>query len=429
IVVVDFFDGNIDRPFVTGRLHEAERHPTQFDQTGPLPETKSLSGIRSQEIKGSGYNQLRFDDTHGQISAQLQSSHASSQLNLGQLSHPKSQATSESRGEGFELRTDAYGAVRASKGLMFSTYDRNTASKDQLSIEETKKHLENHLNAAQGLDQIAQQHHVEPLEALNALQQFIGKLEKEDESQAEAFKEALMILATPKTLALSAQKDIQMTAEQHIIQSAQKDINMSTHQSLVANAQDKISLFAANKEAKIYTGQGKIELQAQNNGIDIFSQKDIEIASTEGALHIVATKGITFTVGDTQFNLTPSGFSLVTNGAADYKSAQHKFAGPSPVKSVLPTFPIVNLKPNDLVLEHLHSDGKPVQGASFDVLFADGTRRTGKLDKSGKAVLKAVPQGKAVVQYGEDQGDHQFKASPNEDWFKTLKHTSSTTNN
>ncbi|MBF7701914.1 type VI secretion system Vgr family protein, partial [Acinetobacter pollinis] len=65
IVVVDFFDGNIDRPFVTGRLHEAERHPTQFDQTGPLPETKSLSGIRSQEIKGSGYNQLRFDDTHG----------------------------------------------------------------------------------------------------------------------------------------------------------------------------------------------------------------------------------------------------------------------------------------------------------------------------------------------------------------------------
>ncbi|MEX5538808.1 phage baseplate assembly protein V, partial [Pseudomonas syringae] len=72
IVVVDFFDGNIDRPFVTGRLHEAERHPTQFDQTGQLPETKNLSGIRSQEIKESGYNQLRFDDTHGQISAQLQ---------------------------------------------------------------------------------------------------------------------------------------------------------------------------------------------------------------------------------------------------------------------------------------------------------------------------------------------------------------------
>ena len=25
------FDGNIDRPFVTGRIHEAQRSPTKFD--------------------------------------------------------------------------------------------------------------------------------------------------------------------------------------------------------------------------------------------------------------------------------------------------------------------------------------------------------------------------------------------------------------
>ncbi|MFX8648910.1 phage baseplate assembly protein V, partial [Acinetobacter baumannii] len=48
IVVIDFFDGNIDRPFVVGRIHEAERHPTQFDQKGQLPDTKKLSGIRSE---------------------------------------------------------------------------------------------------------------------------------------------------------------------------------------------------------------------------------------------------------------------------------------------------------------------------------------------------------------------------------------------
>ena len=41
IVVIDFFDGNIDRPFVVGRIHEAERHPTQFDQKGQLPDTKT----------------------------------------------------------------------------------------------------------------------------------------------------------------------------------------------------------------------------------------------------------------------------------------------------------------------------------------------------------------------------------------------------
>lgn len=89
IVVIDFFEGDIDRPFVVGRIHEAARHPTMFDMKGELPATKKLSGIRSQEVDGNGFNQLRFDDTPEQISVQLQSSHAASQLNLGNLSHPK----------------------------------------------------------------------------------------------------------------------------------------------------------------------------------------------------------------------------------------------------------------------------------------------------------------------------------------------------
>ena len=45
IVVIDFFDGNIDRPFVVGRIHEAERHPTQFDQKGQLPDTKNSAAF------------------------------------------------------------------------------------------------------------------------------------------------------------------------------------------------------------------------------------------------------------------------------------------------------------------------------------------------------------------------------------------------
>ena len=50
IVVIDFFDGNIDRPFVTGRIHEAERNPTKFDIKGQLPDTKKLSGIRLKKL-------------------------------------------------------------------------------------------------------------------------------------------------------------------------------------------------------------------------------------------------------------------------------------------------------------------------------------------------------------------------------------------
>lgn len=54
-MVIDFFDGNIDRPFVTGRIHEAQRNPTKFDIKGQLPDTKKLSGIRSKEVSGEGF--------------------------------------------------------------------------------------------------------------------------------------------------------------------------------------------------------------------------------------------------------------------------------------------------------------------------------------------------------------------------------------
>ncbi|MFX5226023.1 type VI secretion system Vgr family protein, partial [Acinetobacter baumannii] len=84
---------------------------------------------------------LRFDDTTGQISTQLQSSHAATQLNLGNLSHPKEQATSQGRGEGFELRTDAWGAVRAGKGMLISTYAQEQAIADHLEAAQAQSLL------------------------------------------------------------------------------------------------------------------------------------------------------------------------------------------------------------------------------------------------------------------------------------------------
>uniref|UniRef100_UPI003F56685B type VI secretion system Vgr family protein n=1 Tax=Acinetobacter haemolyticus TaxID=29430 RepID=UPI003F56685B len=164
IVVIDFFDGNIDRPFVTGRLHEAQRSPSKFDNAGQLPDTKKLAGIKSKEYQGTGYNQLRFDDTTGQISAQLQSSHAASQLNLGKLSHPKAQAESEDRGEGFELRTDQWGAIRAGEGLLISTHAQAQAEGDHLEAQTAKQQLEGNQNNAKALSEVAKNQQTDELE-------------------------------------------------------------------------------------------------------------------------------------------------------------------------------------------------------------------------------------------------------------------------
>ncbi|MEO2216988.1 type VI secretion system tip protein VgrG, partial [Chromobacterium vaccinii] len=62
-VLVDFIEGDIDRPVITGVLYNGS-HPTpDFSGAGSLPANKTLSGIKSKEHQGGGYNELLFDDT------------------------------------------------------------------------------------------------------------------------------------------------------------------------------------------------------------------------------------------------------------------------------------------------------------------------------------------------------------------------------
>ncbi|WP_224158734.1 type VI secretion system Vgr family protein [Escherichia coli] len=59
-VIVDFLNGDPDQPVVMGRTyHEDNRSP------GSLPGTKTQMTIRSKTYKGSGFNELRFEDATG----------------------------------------------------------------------------------------------------------------------------------------------------------------------------------------------------------------------------------------------------------------------------------------------------------------------------------------------------------------------------
>src|SRR5262249_2867686 len=57
-VVVDFLEGDPDRPVVTGCLYNGDNKPP-YD----LPDNKTMSGWRSESSKGgNGYNEFVFDD-------------------------------------------------------------------------------------------------------------------------------------------------------------------------------------------------------------------------------------------------------------------------------------------------------------------------------------------------------------------------------
>ena len=367
IVVIDFFDGNIDRPFVVGRIHEAQRHPSKFDNTGKLPDTKKLAGIRSKEYQGEGFGQLRFDDTTGQISTQLQSSHGATQLNLGNLSHPKETDTSEGRGEGFELRTDQWGAVRAGQGLLVSTYKQDQAKGEHLDASETKSQFESSLSNSKALSDVAKNQQTDPLEILDNLKEFIEQIEQESEAKAKAFKQALMILTSPHSIALTTNEDVHLSADGQIGHSAGDSINFSTQKNLLAHAQSKISLFAAQDGAKFYAGQGKVEIQAQADGVDLIARKGVQIISTEDAIYITSPKEIKLIADGSELKINSSGVFATTSGKFEVKAGQHLFVGGASVSPNLPQLPKLEFaqSPYSAQYQLFKADGRNFKGYKY----------------------------------------------------------------
>jgi type VI secretion system secreted protein VgrG len=69
-VIVDFLDGDPDRPLISGRLYNADNTPP-YD----LPTNRTQSGIKSRSSKGgtgNNFNEIRFEDLKGKEELHIQ---------------------------------------------------------------------------------------------------------------------------------------------------------------------------------------------------------------------------------------------------------------------------------------------------------------------------------------------------------------------
>lgn len=380
IVVIDFFDGNIDRPFVTGRIHEAQRSPTKFDIKGQLPDTKKLSGIRSKEVGGSGYNQLRFDDTTGQISAQLHSSHGATQLNLGNLSHPKESATSEGRGEGFELRTDEWGAIRATKGILVTSESSEQAQGEQLTRSNIKENINFHTESNKYFKELASAHEVDEPD-LGSQDSLKEKFDKWNESS-----DALVALHSESAMILDSKESLQLAAKQNIDVSTPKNLQFFTGKSWIAKALDKISIFAKHAGIKIKSGEGDVELAAQKGKMTLSSKQQMHVYSLNDFVRIESGKGILITAGGGYIKIQDGNIEIACPGLIELKAGQIQTKSGASLSSQLPAMPELKSQYDEHFILH-YPDGEPAKNLKYRITAEDGQVFEGVSGEDGKTTV------------------------------------------
>lgn len=380
IVVIDFFDGNIDRPFVTGRIHEAQRSPTKFDIKGQLPDTKKLSGIRSKEVDGSGYNQLRFDDTTGQISAQLHSSHGSSQLNLGNLSHPKDKAESEGRGQGFELRTDEWGAVRAAKGILLTSESSEQAQGEQLTRSNIKENINFHTESNKYFKELASAHEVDEPD-LGSQDSLKEKFDKWNESS-----DALVALHSESAMILDSKESLQLAAKQNIDFSTPKNLQFFTGKSWIAKALDKISIFAKHAGIKIKSGEGDVEVAAQKGKMTLSSKQQMHVYSLNDFVRIESGKGILITAGGGYIKIQDGNIEIACPGLIELKAGQIQTKSGASLSSQLPAMPELKSQYDEHFILH-YPDGEPAKNLKYRITAEDGQVFEGVSGEDGKTTV------------------------------------------
>lgn len=392
IVVIDFFDGNIDRPFVTGRIHEGQRSPTKFDIKGKLPDTKKLSGIRSKEVGGEGFNQLRFDDTTAQISAQLHSSHGATQLNLGNLSHPKEQAESEGRGEGFELRTDDWGAVRAPKGILISTESASNANGNHLDRENLQKNIENSLGLNKTIQDAAKGHQTTEPE-LELQESLKTELPNWNESDSTPY----IAINTQDSLILDADKGILAQAKNNIDISTQRNVQIFSGRSFLANVLDKISLFAKTAGIKIKAGAGPVEIEAQADRMKIASQELMHVYAINDFVKIESGKGILIADGRGYIKMEGGNIDIVCPGLLTLKAGQIKVMSGGTLSSDLAALPKLQMDYDELFVLR-NKAGKAMPNMKYQIKTEDGKTIEGITDAEGRTEkVTSLAMAKAVI--------------------------------
>lgn len=274
-VAIGFEDGNPDRPYIAGVLHDSAHgdHVT-------------IRNYKRNVLRTPANNKIRLDDERGKEHIKVSTEYGGkSQLNLGHLVDSEKQQ----RGEGFELRTDSWGAIRAQKGIFISADGQARAQGQVLEMQAAMSQLEQARSLAEALRSAAEAARAE-----------LADVQTQKALLSEALtdlKKAALLVSAPEGIAQVTGKSLQQSAGDNIISTSGGHTDFSALKRFTVAAGERVSLFAQKLGIKMFAGKGKVEIQAQGDEMTLDALKDIRISSSEGKLIISAKQEIVLTSG------------------------------------------------------------------------------------------------------------------------------------
>lgn len=331
-VVIDFFGGDPDLPICTGRVYNQMNLPPF-----KLPDQAALSGFRSRELVGGGgngsagrSNQLLLDDTAGKIQAQLKSDHQSSSLSLGAITRIDDTAgRKDPRGEGYELRTDGHGVMRAADGMLITTEARMDAAGHAKDLGDALSRLTLARDLIEGQSDAARTSKAQTKGDQDAIAKALKKQNdtikgsggNPQEGQFPELADPHLVLASPSGIAVTSGGSTHIASVEHtqITSSAHTSINSGG--SLIAVALEAFKVYAMQSGMEVIAAQADIEIKALENSMRMFAKDKIEL--TADIINITAKTRLTLNGGGSYGEYSAGSITKGTTGKYTNHAAVH----------------------------------------------------------------------------------------------------------
>ena len=361
-VSIAFEEGNPDRPYIAGVKHDSAH-----------TDHVTIQNYKRNVLRTPANNKIRLDDERGKEHIKVSTEYGGkSQLNLGHLVD----AGKQQRGEGFELRTDMWGAVRAKKGIFISADTQDKAQGQVREMAPAMAILDGAQSQMKSLSTDAQTANADPADLssqIALLQQSVKDL-----------TQAAILLSAPKGVAIASGEHLQLAASKNLIANAGNHADIGVVKNMFIGVGQALSVFVRKAGIKLFANKGAISVQAQNDLMELLAQKSIVITSTEDEIKITAKKKITLNGGGSYIRLDACGIEAGTPGEYNVKAGYYGRKPKAKLTPELMAFPVIESGEYNIQFNFKDDDGIPYANTRYIAFMADGTRKEGITDENGK---------------------------------------------